>query len=484
MAHSPPHLFTRRQALAGIVGIAGAAILAACGDTAGVSPTAGATTAPNTTSAPAAAPSPAGTVAPAATVAVAPVSAVGTLPNKLIEIDYWHHNTGASIPLFESFAANFNMQYAGKIKVTSIAQGNIATLNKKIRASATGGGLPGATMADDYDVTQYAFSKIIVPLDSYIEDAQYGLTKDQRNDFLPNQIGRHKLAIYGNQTMAFPQGFSAFAAAWNVDALAKAGFSGPPKTWKEFPDHVRAVAKANPGMAGWITLDPGARFMSVMITYGLDWLTPDGKSSTFDRPEALEIMTWWKQLYDEKLLMITKDPSRDLFVAQKTAYDMESSGSISSAGSFVKDFKWSGGLPPQGSANGTLSTETYGPVNVVPKNDPEKQLAGWLWLKYLVTPDPLAQWVKNIGYFPSTKSLPDSPNLQDFYAQNPVAGKLAKEVAPNARILTPSPALTEVRGSVVANAVDEVFSGQLTPEAGVKKMKAEADKAIRNALQS
>jgi len=45
-------------------------------------------------------------------------------------------------------------------------------------------------------------------------------------------------------------------------------------------------------------------------------------------------------------------------------------------------------------------TETYGPVNVVPKTDPDKQLAGWLWLKWLATPAPLASWVSATSYFP------------------------------------------------------------------------------------
>jgi len=38
-----------------------------------------------------------------------------------------------------------------------------------------------------------------------------------------------------------------------------------------------------------------------MLTSGLDWATPDGKSTNFDTARSVEIMTWWKQLYDEKV---------------------------------------------------------------------------------------------------------------------------------------------------------------------------------------
>jgi len=473
--------------------LAGAALLAACGGvtvtptTAPAAPAGGATGSSAPTAQPSLAPTtaavPATSVAPATSatpVASTAAGSVGTLPGRLIEIDYWHRSTGDAAKAFETLAADFNKQYEGKIKVTPSAQGSIADLNKKVRAAAAGGGLPGAMMADDYDVTQYAYSKITVDLEPYLGDPQQGLSAEQRADFL-SQINRHKLAIYNNQLMAFPQGFSAFATYWNVDALQKAGLGGPPKTWKEFPDHLRAVAKANPGMAGWYIGGAGDRFISTMLTNGVDWLSADGKATNFDRPEVAEIMTWWKQLYDEKLLDIPKESARDLFIAQKSAYFMDSSGNAVGFSNLVKDFRWDVAMPPQGMAGGTV-TETYGPVNVIPKTDAEKQLSGWLWLKWLSTPAPLASWIAATSYFPSTKSAAEGPALKEFYAKNAPAAKALREIAPNARILTPSAALTQVRGQIVADAVNQVLLGQLTPEAGVKKMKAEADKAVREAL--
>ncbi len=479
---------SRRRFIGASLGLAGAALLAACG---GVTTTpttapaggAGGGTAP-TAAQPSLAPTTAASVAPAASVTPAAstaASSVGALPSRLLEIDYWHRSTGDAAKAFETLAADFNKQYDGKIKVTPSAQGSIADLNKKVRAAAVGGGLPGAMMADDYDVTQYAYSKITVDLEPYFGDPQQGLSAEQRADFLPSQINRHKLAIYNNQVMAFPQAFSAFATYWNADALQKAGLSGPPKTWKEFPDHLRAVAKANPGMAGWYIGGAGDRFISTMLTDGVDWLSADGKVTNFDRPEVTEIMTWWKQLYDEKLLDIPKESARDLFVAQKSAYFMDSSANAVSFTNLIKDFRWDVAMPPQAAAGGTI-TETYGPVNVIPKTDAEKQLAGWLWLKWLSTPAPLASWVAATSYFPSTKSAAAGPALTEFYGKNPQAAKGLREIAPNARILTPSAALTQVRGQIVADAVNQVLLGQLTPEAGVKKMKAEADKAVREAL--
>ena len=138
-------------------------------------------------------------------------------------------------------------------------------------------------------------------------------------------------------------------------------------------------------------------------------------------------------------------------------------------------------MPLQGTP-GTQITETYGPLNAIPKNDADKQLAGWLFLRWLCTPEPQSQWVQVTNYFPSIKSAAEHPRLKEYYGKNTTAAKLNKEVAPNARILGPSPALTEVRGQITANVVNEVLLGQLSPEQGVRKLKSEADKAIQRSL--
>ncbi len=152
-----------------------------------------------------------------------------------VVIDYWHRSTGNAAAEWEKLAAKFNEEMAGQVEVTAIAQGDIQELNQKIRAAASGGGLPGATMGDDYDITQYAANGIIVPLDPFVSDPENGLSEEEISDFLPGQFNRHKLAIYDDQMMAFPQGFSAFTCFWNADALQAAGFDGPPKPGRNSP---------------------------------------------------------------------------------------------------------------------------------------------------------------------------------------------------------------------------------------------------------
>lgn len=398
-----------------------------------------------------------------------------------VAIDYWHRSGGNAATEWEKLAAKFNEEMAGQVEVTIVAQGDIQELNQKVRAAAAGGGLPGATMGDDYDITQYAFNGIIMPIEPFLNDAENGIPAEEQADFLPNQLNRHKLAIYGDHMMAFPQGFSAFTCFWNVDALKAAGFDGPPKTWQEFPDHLRAVVKANPGMFGWNIGNAGDDFISTMLMYGVTWIKDDGSATNFDRPEPLEIMTWWKALADDGLFtVIDGDEASNAFVAGKSVYYIDSSGN---ADDFERDitFGWNCGLPPQGADNPQPVCEMYGPINTIPKNDAARELAGWLWLKWLTNPEALAEWVTVTGYFPSRYSVADSPELKAYYAQYPRAGQLLTEAAPLARIIVPHPALQQIRSQITADNVNAVLLGQLSPEDGMLKLTAEANEALQEA---
>lgn len=398
-----------------------------------------------------------------------------------VAIEYWHRSGGDTTNAWVELANQFNATFGDRVTVTPVFQTGIQELNQKIRAAAVGGGLPGASMADDYDVTQYAFNDLIAPLDEYINDPENGFTAEELADFLPEQLGRHKLAIYNDQTMAFPQAFSCFTTWWNVEALQAAGYEAPPASWADFPDVARAIGEANPGMTAWTFGSAGDRFISVLKTYGVEWLKEGGEESNFDAPEALEIMTWWKELSDEGLLAVATESARDIFAAKGSAFFMDSSANVTGL-SLITDFTWNGTMPPQGPNVTEPRTETYGPVNVIPKSTPEQQLAGWLWIKWLASVESLVSWIPVTSYFPSRVSVVESTELTSFYEQYPVAKVLYSDVAPRASILSPSPVLSEVRGTITANVINELLLGRLSPEEAQQKLKAEADESIARAL--
>ena len=396
-----------------------------------------------------------------------------------LPFDHWHRFSGSSAESIDRIAQLFNESNESGYAVTAISQGDIQELNQKVRTAAAGGGLPGSLMGDDYDITQYTSADIIVDLDPYIQDPEVGFTQEELDSFIPNQLDRHKLDIYDGRRMAMPQAFSAFATWWNVEALQAAGYEKPVETWQEFPDFARALQESNPDMVVYPESAPGDRFISIMKTYGVEWLKEDGATANFDSPEALEIMTWWKECFDEGLIQFVQEGVYEMFAAGESFLFMASSAYIPELS--IATIEYNAGLPPQGQDNSSPMTETYGPINCIPATDEETQRAAWAWLKFLTTPQAYEEWIPGTSYFPAIPSVAESPELSWYYDENPVALKLLEEVAPVASILAPHPALTEVRGTITANVVNEVMLGQLAPEEGCQKLQAEAQDAIERA---
>src|SRR5262245_50907905 len=99
---------------------------------------------------------------------------IARLHDAPVAIHHWHRHSGAPAAEWEKLAAQFNEAMTGKVVVTTVAQGTIQEHNQKMRAAAAGGALPGASMADDADVTQYAANGIIVDIEPFLDDAETG----------------------------------------------------------------------------------------------------------------------------------------------------------------------------------------------------------------------------------------------------------------------------------------------------------------------
>ncbi len=404
----------------------------------------------------------------------------GQAQDGALQIEYWHRQSGDAALAIESAAAAFNEAFAGEIEVLPVAQGDIATLTQKVRAAAAGGGLPAALMADDADILSYYSSEIIVPLDTYLDDPEYGLSDEDRADFLPNQLDRHKLSIYDDNTMTYPIGFSTYGFFWNQDAVSNAGMSEPPKTWEEFPDAVRAIAAANPGMVFNTQSDLGPVLIFLMSNHRVSWLKENGIESNFDAPEVLDILTWISELAAEGVL-VPDSAHTDLFIAQSNMFVLQSSTLARRLNNEVTEFTWGGGLPPQASLDVDPLTELFGPLNTIPKTDEETQMAGWRWLKWLTEPAMHAQYNAAAGYFPARYSAAEESALVAYYATNPIHGEMFETVAPYARIPDQGPGLIAIRGSIASNTMSELVLGRLTPEEAQLKLKAEADAEIEAA---
>jgi ABC-type glycerol-3-phosphate transport system substrate-binding protein len=410
-------------------------------------------------------------------------SSTSPIPAQLsgpVTIEYWYPYSSTVGKAVTTAVNNFNQQQAGKIKVNAVFQGTFDQQLAKIRAAAAGGGLPQVATVRESDITQFDKSGLVSQLDPYVKDAKQGLNSQQLSDIYPGVLGRTKLGVWNNRTLAWPMGNTAAAWFYNIDLMNRSGIQNPPATWDELVAAGKTI-KATTGQPAWnFRADQaGPWFINALWTYGVPWLSADGTTTNFDNRAALEVLRMFRQMVDDGTIAVSSTADND-FMSGRGAMLLASSGNIVKFSQQITAFKWGVTILPH-QASVKPITEMFGSVNTMFKGTADQQLAAWIFMKYMASSDTQSQFSADAGYFPSTKSSDKSTALQTAYAQIPQLKAAVQSIAPFMQLLPQSTALDQVRNRIATDDVTLVLLKKLSPEDGQKKLKLEADQAIKQA---
>ncbi|MCU6790999.1 ABC transporter substrate-binding protein [Paenibacillus sp. WQ 127069] len=398
--------------------------------------------------------------------------------NGPITIDFWHIQATIYGDAIKEMVAAFNKEYEGKIIVKEVFQGSYDDLNKKVRAALQGGGLPAVAMSYESDTLEYMKADKIVPLDDYINDPVNGLNKQALDDIMPGVLARQRIPEYNGKTMSWPHGNSSMGVYYNIDVLKKAGYEKPPATWQDFEKMALDITQKSGEPALVMgNANNGGTFRTWLRTYGIDPIKLDQSGVNYDNPQAVELAAMMKNLLDKKAIMLAENTEQE-FTNGRAAMEIGTTARTSSKLDLIKDkFKWGITLIPQGKSDSKV-TELYGGNQVLFKTTPEKQLAGWLFLKYFAESKAQAIYAAKTGYFPATKSAQDTDLLKKNYADNPQKKQAFDEVFPYARIDVSSAARNKM-DTVLGEALQAMNAGKLTPADAMKKAQADVTKTLK-----
>lgn len=398
--------------------------------------------------------------------------------NGPITIDFWHIQATIYGDAIKEMVAAFNKEYEGKIIVKEVFQGSYDDLNKKVRAALQGGGLPAVAMSYESDTLEYMKADKIVPLDEYINDPVNGLNKQALDDIMPGVLARQRIPEYNGKTMSWPHGNSSMGVYYNIDVLKKAGYEKPPATWQDFEKMALDITQKSGEPALVMgNANNGGTFRTWLRTYGIDPIKLDQSGVNYDNPQAVELAAMMKNLLDKKAIMLAENTEQE-FTNGRAAMEIGTTARTSSKLDLIKDkFKWGITLIPQGKSDSKV-TELYGGNQVLFKTTPEKQLAGWLFLKYFAESKAQAIYAAKTGYFPATKSAQDTDLLKKNYTDNPQKKQAFDEVFPYARIDVSSAARNKM-DTVLGEALQAMNAGKLTPADAMKKAQTDATKTLK-----
>ncbi|MFJ5862180.1 extracellular solute-binding protein [Pseudarthrobacter sp. NPDC092439] len=404
-------------------------------------------------------------------------ASAAAIPSELTEpvtVTFWERYCDDGV---KQAVERFNEIHKGKITVDSVCVGGgESNLASKIQAAAAGGGLPDVATASEQYVTQYRKADLLVPLDPYIESSKWGIGTPEKDDFLPASLARTSLPAYGGQTLTWPFGNTANALYVNMDLLNKAGVTKAPTTWDEFAAAASAI-KTKTGMAGWAAgPGDGPDLLNAVWSSGVPWVSEDGTKAQLDSPETVSVLTQWKDLFAAGHAEVSSN-YKSMFTSGNAGMVFASTGYTTTWAKDLGKTEWDIAMFPHGKGQEPL-TEMFGSVTEMFRSTPEKQLASWLFMKYLASAENQAAMCPVEGCLPATKSSTDSGEIAKAAQAVPQFGAAITEIAPHARLLPQSPALSEVRGKIAGDILDQVLAGTLTPEQASRQLQAKAQQAI------
>jgi len=244
----------------------------------------------------------------------------------------------------------------------------------------------------------------IIDLTPYLEDPQYGFNAEDISDFAAIFWD---LAGKNEKTLGLPAQLSASFLYYNRTWARELGFIKIPLTSNDFRKQACAANQSfrsdailqNDGYGGWIVNTTPESILAWMQAFAGGVLEDEQiKFSGDANQSALEFL---KKLYDDNCAYITSEPHPYASFANRSALFI--SADLAELPNQRLAFEqannsdeWT--LIPFPGQQGQLIAE--GPVFSVLRSTPEKQLAAWLFTRWLLSSENQASWVEATGMLP------------------------------------------------------------------------------------
>lgn len=369
------------------------------------------TPAPKVTATPAASTPTSTKVAPTATE----IPEITADPSALkgLQIQFMHPWSGTTAELMTKMVDEFNQTNSWGIHVILIEPGSAGQVTSDLASDIATGNQPSMVAAPvDVLLKLNASENVIEDLNPYMYFRDWGFTSAELADFDSTYLKQD--AVNGFQ-YAFPAQRTAVMMFYNSSWANELGFSKPPSTFEDFRQQSCAANAAmkkdadstNDGLGGWIVNTEG------LVTYSW-WtgtntvLVTDGKY-TFNTPAASTAFESIHDLYTTGCAWIPRAQTSYEYFAKRqalfySAYLQDILPQIQALVANGSTDTWT--LIPFPSI-GTQRVVVDGPSYAVLKTTPEKQLASWLFIRWLSSPTQQVRMLQSSLTLPLSKSISD-----------------------------------------------------------------------------
>jgi ABC-type glycerol-3-phosphate transport system substrate-binding protein len=365
---------------------------------------------------------------PTPTITPQPTSSLGINEADLdgITLKFWHPWSGETEAAIQDSLAEFNTNNKYGITVEGISHGSLNSLYEKIETAEQETGLPNIALGANYQIQSWISNgKPVTGLNTYVNDPEWGFSPEELADF--HDIFLRQDVKAGNR-FGMPAVRTAQVIYYNTAWAEELGFSDPPATPDEFKAQACAAAQTfqnndsvqDDGSGGWLvnTAPPG--ILNWLYAFNSSVLLPDETGYRFNSPESQAALLFLKELFDEGCAYeVLESPAEVEFANRRALFITGSLSDLSYQNSELERLenkdRWTViGFPSPG---GGSDISVYGPSYAMFAGTPEENLATWLVIKWLLSPEQAAKVVAARGTFPVRASMIDF--LSNYAGEHP-----------------------------------------------------------------
>ncbi len=339
-----------------------------------------------------------------------PIPTLGVDPALLrgLSLQVWHAFTGPVYDLFTRQAAQFNAENEWGIVVNPTGYGDYPSLFDATQAALDSNQPPDLVAALPEQTLAWDAAGAVVDLNPYLGDPQWALSADALADFPPAFWAQDN--VNGRQ-LGLPAQRSARFLFYNQSWGRELGFNHPPASAQEFRTQACAANASfrqdkdvsNDVKGGWVLDTHWQTTYSWLLAFGGGVV--NGNAYSFHTDPNLAALQFIKGLSDSYCAWPSETPY-DSFASRSALFI---SGDLSELPAVAETMvghknsdEWTA-IPFPGTQSSIVVA--YGPSYSLLKTTPEKQLASWLFARWLLSPESQSQWVEVTGLLPLRNSV-------------------------------------------------------------------------------
>ncbi len=341
-------------------------------------------------------------------------------------IRFWHHYPDARQATLHEIINEFNATNRWGITVVPEYKGSYGELFLEVLPLVGTPDAPDMIMAYQNQAAILYQLDGLLDLNGLVHSIKWGLGDEDVEALFPNAFSQDLYPIFDDVRLGFPLGRSMQVVYYNRDWMEELGATEPPDTPEAFKKLACAAAnRAFSGSLGETSVGyamsvDAYRFLSWAYAFGGQIFAAEIPQYEFNTPAIVDAMTFLQDLFDEGCLTLVAEQQEDLqaFSQGEALFTTASSFYLRDYETTVQEgagFSW--GIAPLPHTGETPSQIIYGPSVSILNTSPEKQLAAWLLLKHLSTPQIQARWVQASGYLPVSSNTPEY--LSSYFEAHP-----------------------------------------------------------------